>query len=113
MSSRILLKNILFTLIFFLLVNCSGNFLDNFYKVPVAQGNIVTPEMIDKLEQGLTEIQVKYIMGSPSISDAFNPNRWDYIGSFTVGSEKFTSNHYTLFFVNGKLTKWQNNLSKD
>ena len=113
MSSRILLKNILFTLIFFLMVNCSGNFLDNFYKVPVAQGNIITPEMIGKLEKGLTEIQVKYIMGSPSISDVFNPNRWDYIGSFRIGSEKITSNHYTLFFEKGKLSKWQNNLSQD
>lgn len=112
MSSRILLKNIIFSLIFFSTVSCSGNLLDNFYKVPVAQGNIITPEMISKLEIGLTEIQVKYIMGSPSVSDAFNSNRWDYIGSYRIGSQLETQNHYTLYFEKGKLVEWKNNISE-
>ena len=62
------------------------NFFDNFYKVSVPQGSIVTDKMIEKLEVGLTEAQVKYIMGSPTLNDGLNPDVWVYIGTLTVGS---------------------------
>ena len=48
------------------------------YKVEVQQGNVVTQEMIDKLRPGMTPSQVRFVMGTPLITDPFHPNRWDY-----------------------------------
>ncbi len=48
------------------------------YKVEVQQGNVVTQEMIDKLKPGLTRSQVRFVLGTPLVTDAFHPDRWDY-----------------------------------
>ena len=106
MIYRILLKTILISLFIFFLNGCSFNFFDNFYKVPVPQGSIITEKMIEKLEVGLTEAQVKYIMGSPTLNDGLNPDVWVYIGTLRVGSSYDYNNHFTLYFQDGKLTKW-------
>ena len=66
--------------------------------------------MLEKLESGMTESQVKYIMGTPLISDTFAPNRWDYFTSVTQGNNIFTQTKITLFFYEGKLVKWEGDL---
>jgi len=48
------------------------------YKLEVQQGNVITQEMIDKLRPGMTPSQVRFVMGTPLITDPFHPNRWDY-----------------------------------
>ena len=106
MNYRILLKTILISLFIFILNGCSYNFFDNFYKVSVPQGSIVTDKMIEKLEVGLTEAQVRYIMGSPTLNDGLNPDVWVYIGTLRVGSNYYYNNHFTLYFENKKLVKW-------
>ena len=106
MNYRILLKTTLISLFIFILNGCSYNFFDNFYKVSVPQGSIVTDKMIEKLEVGLTEAQVRYIMGSPTLNDGLNPDVWIYIGTLRVGSNYDYNNHFTLYFENKKLIKW-------
>lgn len=49
------------------------------HKLEVRQGNVVTPEMLEQLKPGLTRSQVRFILGSPLISDPFHPERWDYV----------------------------------
>lgn len=95
-------------ILYFLIAICIIACANRFYRVPVAQGNIVTDEMIDQLETGLTSAQVQFIMGSPSFTSAFNSDRWEYIGTFSVGENKITNVHYVLTFDNGKLKTWNN-----
>ncbi|MES2663123.1 MAG: outer membrane protein assembly factor BamE [Pseudomonadota bacterium] len=52
------------------------------FKVDVAQGNIVTKDMVETLRLGMTQDQVRYVMGTPLLTDTFKPNRWDYFYSF-------------------------------
>ena len=49
------------------------------YKIDIPQGNVVTQEMVAKLKPGMTKSQVRFIMGTPLITDAFHANRWDYV----------------------------------
>ena len=49
------------------------------YKIDVPQGNIVTQEMVDQLRPGMTINQVRYVLGTPLLTDPFNKYRWDYI----------------------------------
>ena len=97
-------KFILYPLVLICITACSNNF----YQVPVAQGNIVTDDMIKQLEEGLTYAQVQFIMGSPAIKNSFDSNRWDYIGMLSIGEKESTNVHYVLYFEEGKLKEWIN-----
>ena len=95
------------TLLLFISIFIAGCSIPKTYEVVIAQGNLVDQEMIDKLEVGMTESQVKFVMGSPLISDTFYPNRWDYFTSVTQGSETFTEQKITLYFEENKLVRWE------
>ena len=86
----------------FFVYSCASNF----YQVPVAQGNIISSSMLAKLEVGLTKAQVRYIMGTPSIRDPFDKNRWDYIGFEFIGENKRAVVHHTIIFEGNKLVKF-------
>ena len=49
------------------------------YKPEIRQGNVITQEMIEKLKPGMTKSQVRFVLGTPLITDAFHPERWDYV----------------------------------
>ena len=93
----------------FLLNSCASNF----YQVPVAQGNIISKDMLSKLEKGLTKPQVQFIMGTPSVRDPFNSSSWDYIGFEIVGNEVLKEVHYSLYFQGEKLNKWVKKINSD
>ena len=87
-----------------LLSNCS---IPRIFQVVISQGNLVDQEMLDKLEIGMTESQVKFVMGTPLISDTFYPDRWDYFTSVTQGDNTYTNQKITLYFEDNKLVSWE------
>ena len=93
----------------FILNSCASNF----YQVPVAQGNIISLDMLSKLEKGLTKPQVQYIMGTPSVKDPFDSSAWNYIGYEIVGNEVLREVHYSLYFQDEKLSEWVKNIDTD
>jgi len=93
----------------FFLNSCASNF----YQVPVAQGNIISMDMLSKLETGLTKPQVQFIMGTPSVRDPFDLSRWDYIGFEIVGNEVLREVHYSLYFQGERLNKWIKKIDSD
>ena len=100
-----ILKQFFSSLIILLLIfSCS---LPRVYEVVVSQGNLIDEDMMEKLEVGMTESQVKYVLGSPLIADTFTPNRWDYYTSVTQGNKKFTEKKITLYFEDKKLVSWE------
>jgi outer membrane protein assembly factor BamE len=60
----------------FLLASCSAL---TPYKVDVQQGNAVTQEMAARLKPGMTRSQVRFILGTPLLTDVFHADRWDYV----------------------------------
>jgi len=49
------------------------------YKMDIQQGNVVTQEMIARLERGMTRSQVRFTLGTPLVVDPFRADRWDYV----------------------------------
>jgi len=98
------LKVITLLLSVLLLSSCS---IPRIFQVVISQGNLVDQEMLDKLEIGMTESQVKFVMGTPLISDTFYPNRWDYFTSVTQGENSYTNQKITLYFKDNKLVSWK------
>jgi outer membrane protein assembly factor BamE len=78
------------------------------YKVEVQQGNVVTQEMIDKLKPGMTPSQVRFVMGTPLITDPFHQDRWDYYYYLRRSNEKSgESQRVTVVFKNDLLSAVQ------
>ena len=54
------------------------------YKLSVQQGNVITQEMVDRLEPGMTRNQVEFVMGAPVLLDPFSQDEWVYIYTLEV-----------------------------
>ncbi|MBN1007026.1 outer membrane protein assembly factor BamE [Amphritea pacifica] len=87
-----------------LLAGCSE--FPGVYKIDIPQGNVVTQEMVDTLRPGMTQNQVRYVLGTPLITDSFNNNRWDYIYRNQSGETgAITQQRLTVLFdANGNLS---------
>lgn len=77
----------------------SGCFL--LYRPTITQGNLINESAVAQLRPGLTENQVLYLMGTPVLSNTFQPYRWDYVYTIKKGGEPRFQRHVTLFFING------------
>lgn len=75
------------------------------YKMEIRQGNYVTAEMREKLRLGMSKHQVRYVLGTPMISDAFHGNRWDYIYSLEQRGEVVEKQQLTLYFEGDRLVR--------
>jgi outer membrane protein assembly factor BamE len=49
------------------------------YRLEIQQGNVVTQEMIAKLQPGMSRSQVRFALGTPLVVDPFRQDRWDYV----------------------------------
>jgi len=74
------------------------------YRIDIAQGNVITQEMVDQLRPGLNKRQVTFIMGTPLIKDTFDQDRWDYVYSYQPGGGERVQERLTLFFEEDGLT---------
>jgi outer membrane protein assembly factor BamE len=75
------------------------------YKMDIQQGNVVTQEMTSKLRPGMTRSQVKFIMGTPLVSDPFHTERWDYFYELIKGGKPKDRRRITLIFEQDQLKK--------
>ncbi|MCL7421833.1 MAG: outer membrane protein assembly factor BamE [Methylobacter sp.] len=82
------------------LASCSTilNNLPGVYSIDIQQGNMIDQSMIDQIRPNMNKRQVLYIMGSPMLTDAFHPNRWDYLYSNQPGGEPRMQKKVSLFF---------------
>ncbi|MEJ2258769.1 MAG: outer membrane protein assembly factor BamE [Woeseiaceae bacterium] len=55
------------------------------YRANIAQGNLVKEEDLSQLEVGMTRSQVRFLLGTPMVSDPFHHQRWDYVYYLKVG----------------------------
>lgn len=80
------------------------------YKIDVQQGNMVTQDMLAQLEPGMDRAKVKYIMGTPLVTDTFHADRWDYIYTMQERGGRRTQRRVSLFFTDGKLARVEGNV---
>jgi outer membrane protein assembly factor BamE len=94
------MRIVLICLISFTLLagGCSWIKFPGVHKVAIQQGNIVDQEMIDKLLPGMTKSQVRFVLGTPLVTDTFNQTRWDYFYSRKSPAGKETQEQVTIFF---------------
>jgi len=76
------------------------------YKIDIQQGNFVTQDVADKLKVGMTKAEVRALLGTPLLIDAFHANRWDYYFSNVRGRKPDESSRLTVFFENDKVASY-------
>jgi outer membrane protein assembly factor BamE len=76
------------------------------YRIEIQQGNFVSQDMVSQLKLGMSKDQVRFIMGTPLISDSFHADRWDYVfRRQRVNSRELEHRKLAVFFEDGKLKR--------
>ena len=77
------------------------------YRADIQQGNFVSKEMVAQLREGMTPEQVRFVLGTPLINDAFHAGRWDYPFRIKDGKGNVTSSHVSVFFKDGRVSHFE------
>ena len=75
------------------------------YKQNIQQGNAIEQEDLDELYEGMNKRQVLFVLGTPSVMDSFNQDRWDYVQTFSRRGSNMVMRTVTLKFENDLLTE--------
>ncbi len=68
------------------------------YRIDVVQGNFVSREMAAQLKPGMTQAEVRDILGTPLLQDLFHADRWDYVFSLRRGYGAPLVRRFSVFF---------------
>lgn len=100
MCCKMLYRNILMLsslLLPTLIIGCST--LENLiYRPDINQGNYISDNDVKKIEKGMTQQQISYILGTPMLHDPFGKNTWFYIFRQQNAHKKIKQRTIILFF---------------
>ncbi|TXH71692.1 MAG: outer membrane protein assembly factor BamE [Lysobacteraceae bacterium] len=78
------------------------------YKQPIYQGNLIEKSTVEQLQAGMSKQDVMTLLGTPSISDPNNQNRWDYTATQRTNRRGDTIiKNFTVWFENGTVSRWE------
>jgi outer membrane protein assembly factor BamE len=90
-----------------LLTGCSAvNFITP-YKLDIPQGNEVTADQLENLKVGMTQAQVRFVLGTPLLVDPFHQNRWEYIYRDQRAGKVKEQKRFSVLFENNMVVSWQ------
>jgi outer membrane protein assembly factor BamE len=75
------------------------------YRIDIQQGNFLSPEMVAQLKRGMTREQVRFVLGTPLVTDVFHADRWDYVFYRELGSGTKEQKRLSVFFQDEKLAR--------
>lgn len=77
------------------------------YKQPIYQGNLIDKRAVDQLQAGMSKQDVQTLLGTPSVEDSFDANRWDYTATQRIDRRgTIQTKNFTVYFENGTVTRW-------
>ncbi|VFP87007.1 Outer membrane protein assembly factor BamE [Candidatus Erwinia haradaeae] len=94
----------------FLMVSNGCSIADKLvYHPDLIQGNYLSHSHLIKIHIGMTQEQVRYILGTPQVSDPFSSNIWYYVARQKIRHEPLQQQTLKLTFNNqGILTNIDN-----
>jgi outer membrane protein assembly factor BamE len=76
------------------------------YRLSILQGNFLTSKDLDRVQVGMTRVQVRALLGTPMVADPFQTNRWDYVYYYDMAKLKQKgTRQFTVFFQEDKVVK--------
>ncbi len=77
------------------------------YHPTIQQGNFISEEMFAQLKVDMTREQVRFILGTPLLTDIFHADRWDYPFRLAKGNGEITTSRVVVFFKDGKVERFE------
>jgi len=77
------------------------------YRIDINQGNYLSQDTVDKLKVGMTQAQVRQVLGTPLVTSPFRTDRWDYVYEYSHQGRVVEHRNFTVWFADGKLTRWE------
>ena len=77
------------------------------YRMDIQQGNYVSQDAVAQLKTGMTRDQVRFLLGTPLLTDIFHGDRWDYIYWREAPDGRRESRKVALYFNDGKLERME------
>ena len=90
-------------MIAFSVSGCSYLYDKFVYQIDVTQGNYIEDDKLQKLEIGMTQEQVIFVLGSPMLIDQFDSSKWYYIRYIKPGGQPAQQSEIILTFNNRRL----------
>jgi len=75
------------------------------YRMVIQQGNFISQEMVSQLKPGMTKEQVRFVLGTPLVTDIFHADRWDYVFFRETPDGKREQRNLSVVFENSKLVR--------
>ncbi len=76
------------------------------YRLTILQGNFLEAKDLDRVQEGMTRVQVRALLGTPMVADPFQTDRWDYVYYYDIPRLKQRgTRQFTVFFQEDKVTK--------
>jgi outer membrane protein assembly factor BamE len=75
------------------------------YRIDIQQGNFLSPETVAQLKKGMTREQVRFVLGTPLVTDIFHADRWDYVFYRELGDGTKEQKRLSVFFEDNKLAR--------
>ena len=82
------------------------------YRIDIPQGNFLEQKDIDKLRIAMTKEQVKYVLGSPVASNAFDDETWHYFYALKSGRGNDFEKQLIVEFKDEKLADIKGDFAK-
>lgn len=83
------------------------------HAIDIQQGNVVSQDVIAKLEPGMSRSQVKFLLGSPLVSDMFHADRWDYKYQYYKNGRLVSDALLTVYFKEDRMTHYEGSVLPD
>ena len=79
------------------------------YRMSIQQGNYLVTDSVSQLKEGMTRSQVRFLLGTPMVPDAFDNDRWDYYYFFNSRHVKQPlKRRLTVYFQDEKVQRYEN-----
>jgi outer membrane protein assembly factor BamE len=75
------------------------------YRMVIQQGNFISQEMVSQLKPGMTREQVRFILGTPLVTDIFHADRWDYVFYRELPNGKREQRNLSVVFEKDRLAR--------
>jgi outer membrane protein assembly factor BamE len=75
------------------------------YKVEIQQGNYISQEMVSQLKPGMSKEQVRFVLGTPLLTDIFHAERWDYVYWRETPAGQREQRRLAVYFEDGRLAR--------
>jgi outer membrane protein assembly factor BamE len=77
------------------------------YQMDIQQGNQLTADVVAKLKPGMTRSQVRFVLGTPLLTDVFHADRWDYKYRLVQNGKEVHDKLFTVYFKGDLLDHYE------